>query len=81
MFSSGGRLHGKRALHGPQPTTQPFTRGGAVGRILREDAIVDVGEGPDGGFGSRSGGKSAKFVAWVEGLSYRTFGEEAVAYG
>jgi hypothetical protein len=73
-------------LHGAQPTTQPFTRGGAVGHILwpegrGEDAIVEVGEGPNGGFGSRSGGKGAKFVAWVEELSYRTFEEEAVAYG
>ena len=61
-------------MHGARPTAQPFTRRGAVGNILRpegrgEDTIVDVGEGPDGRFGSRSGGKGAKFVAWVEGLS------------
>ena len=59
----------ERALHGTQPTAQPFSRGNRIVLLLRlggrgEDAVVGVGEGPDCGIGSRSSGNSSKLISW-----------------
>jgi hypothetical protein len=62
-----GRLHHERALHGVESTMHPFIGGNTIGLALRlewrEDAIVAVGEGPDGGIRSGGGSNGTKFVA------------------
>lgn len=60
-------LNNECALHGPQSTAQPLLRGDKIWLLLRlagrEDTIVHVGEGPDGGIGSGSASNGTKLVA------------------
>jgi len=69
VYISEESLYVERALHGAQSTAQPFLRGNAIvllvllGGRRSEDAVVGVGEGPDGGVGSRSCGNGTKLIA------------------
>ena len=66
----------ERALHGAQSTAQPFSRGSAIvllpllGDSGREDTVIGVREGPDGGVGSRSSSNRTKLIAWGGKLSH-----------
>ena len=70
VFCSEEGLQEERTLHRAQSTAQPFVRGSPVVFLIlfegrgRKDAVVCVGEGPDGGIGSRSGGNGAKLITW-----------------
>ena len=77
MLSRRG-LHEKRALHCAQSTTQPFLRRGAIILLLLDsgggkDAVVGVGECPDGGIGSGSSGNGTKLIAYRGELGHSSF--------
>ena len=65
-----GGLDEECVFHGFQSAVYPFTRGNAIILVAllkgrgREDAVIRVGEGPDGGIWSRGGGNGAKLIAW-----------------
>jgi hypothetical protein len=80
-------LQEERALHRAQSTAQPFTRGSVIVFLLwvegggREDTVVDVGEGPDGGIRSRSSGKGTELIAWGWMLSHSAHQRKRETYG
>lgn len=68
MLGHEGRLHDQCGLHRAQSTTHPLLGGGAIAFVPwpegggGKDIIVDVGEGPNSGIGSRSSGNGTELV-------------------
>jgi len=80
-------LHEERTLHRTKSTTQPFARGSATVLLVllegrgREHIVVGVGEGPDGGIRSRSGGNCTKLIAWCGRSSHLELQKKRATYG